>query len=169
MKKQNFFFQPNVKMAFALMAFFGLLLSCSSDDDGGGGNNTDDLDLVGQEGNPRFNLQFTNGDNVDLDLYVETPSGAVISYLNTNADNGELDVDCLCGICPQGPNENIYWENGTAPSGTYRYWVDYYGSCDDSEASSNFTLRVIKNGQVLATKTGTLSGGQSQEWTHEQP
>ena len=170
MKKQNFFFQPNVKMAFALLAFFGLLLSCSSDDDGGGGNNTDDLDLVGQEGNPRFNLQFTNGDNVDLDLYVETPSGAVISYLNTNADNGELDVDCLCGICPQGPNENIYWENGTAPSGTYRYWVDYYGSCDDSEASSNFTLRVIKNGQVLATKTGTLSSeGQSQEWTHEQP
>ena len=170
MKKQNFFFQPNVKMAFALLAFFGLLLSCSSDDDGGDGNNTDDLNLVGQEGNPRFNLQFTNGDNVDLDLYVETPSGAVISYLNTNADNGELDVDCLCGICPQGPNENIYWENGTAPSGTYRYWVDYYGSCDDSEASSNFTLRVIKNGQVLATKTGTLSSeGQSQEWTHEQP
>ena len=169
MKKTNLFFQPNVKMAFALVAFFGLLLSCSSDDDGGGNNNTDDLDLVGQEGNPRFNLQFTNGDNVDLDLYVETPSGAVISYMNTSADNGELDVDCLCGECPQGPNENIYWESGTAPSGTYRYWVHYYGSCDGDDASSNFTLRVIKNGQVLATKTGTLSDGQSQEWTHEQP
>jgi len=168
MKKTNLFVSPNVKMAFVLIAFFGLLLSsCSSDDDGGGDG--DDLDLVGQEGNPRFNLQFTNGDNVDLDLYVMTPNGTTIYYGNTYAENGELDVDCLCGDCPQGPNENIFWESGTAPSGTYRYWVDYYESCDGDGASSDFTLRVIRNGEVLATKTGTLSGGQSQEWTHEQP
>ena len=29
--------------------------------------------LVGQDGNPRFNLMFTNPDNVDLDLYVKNP------------------------------------------------------------------------------------------------
>jgi uncharacterized protein YfaP (DUF2135 family) len=168
MKKTNLMFWPNVKMALVLFAFFGVLLSCSSDDSEDSGDDGDDLELVGQEGNPRFNLQFTNGDNVDLDLYVETPNGETLFYGNKMADNGELDVDCMCSSCPQGPNENIFWENGTAPSGTYKYWVNYYSGCG-GEASSDFTLRVIKNGTVLTTKTGTLSSGQTTEWTHEQP
>ena len=168
MKKTNLMFWPNVKVALVLFAFFGILLSCSSDDSEDSGDDGDDLELVGQEGNPRFNLQFTNGDNVDLDLYVETPNGVTIYYGNTSGDNGELDVDCLCDDCPQGPNENIFWESGTAPSGTYKYWVDYYDDCGNG-GSSDFTLRVIKNGTVLATKTGTLSSGQTTEWTHEQP
>lgn len=142
-----------------------VVVACSEDDEEDGGGN---LELVGQEGNPRFNLQFTNGDNVDLDLYVETPNGVTVSYLNPNADGGELDVDCLCGSCPQGPNENIFWESGTAPEGTYKYYVKYYSDCGDTNASSNFTLRVVRNGEVLATKTGTLSSGQSEVWTHNQ-
>ena len=28
----------------------------------------------------KFNLQFTNSENVDLDLYVQIPSGAIIYY-----------------------------------------------------------------------------------------
>lgn len=150
-------------LVLSLLAGFA---ACSEDDDSGDGGN--DLDLVGQEGNPRFNLQFSNGDNVDLDLYVETPNGVTVSYMNPNADGGELDVDCMCGSCPQGANENIFWQNGTAPSGTYKYYIDYFGDCDGSGASSNFTLRVIQNGEILATKTGTLSSGQSQVWTHSQ-
>jgi hypothetical protein len=85
-----------------------LLFACDSEDDdsdGSGGS----TNLVGQDGNPRFNLQFTNADNVDLDLYVRTPSGAVISYLNRSADQGILVVDCLCGNCASGPNKNIFW------------------------------------------------------------
>src|SRR5690606_38428225 len=108
-------------------------------------------------GNPRFNLQFTNADNVDLDLYVQTPNGNIIYYNNKTAQGGTLDVDCMCVDCPQGPNENIYWENGTAPSGTYKYWVEYYSSCGMNSASSNFTVRVMKNSQVIATRTGSLS------------
>ena len=131
-----------------------LLYSCGSDDSSTGG---DTNNLVGQDGNPRFNLQFTNADNVDLDLYVRTPSGAVISYLNRSADQGTLDVDCLCGNCSSGPNENIFWVNGTAPTGQYEYWVNYYNDCGTNGSSSSFTLRVIKNGTVLTTKTGTLS------------
>jgi uncharacterized protein YfaP (DUF2135 family) len=65
--------------------------------------------LLEQDGNSGFNLQFSNPDNVDLDLYVRTFSGAVISYLNRSADQGALDVDCLCGNCASGPNENIFW------------------------------------------------------------
>lgn len=124
--------------------------------------------LVGQDGNPRFNLQFTNSENVDLDLYVKTPGGRTIFYGNRSADNGTLDVDCLCSSCPQGPNENIYWENGTAPSGTYEYWVEYFDSCMSSGATSNFTIRVIRNGQVLETKTGSLSSGTSRVWSFQQ-
>lgn len=152
-----------------LMLFFALTLglftvSCSSDDDSGDGGG----DLVGAPGNPRFNLQFTNPDNVDLDLYVKTPNGATIYWANVSADGGTLDVDCLCGSCPQGPNENIFWENGTAPTGEYEYWVEYYGSCSGGSPSSNFTLRVLKNNEVVATRTGTLSSGTSTVWTHVQ-
>lgn len=143
------------------------LNSCSkSDDSDNEGGEVEEL--VGQDGNPRFNLQFTNPENVDLDLYVQTPSGAIIYYGNLTADQGTLDVDCLCDDCPQGPNENIFWENGTAPSGTYKYWVDYYGACGDEGGSSSFTLRVVRNNVVLETKTGTMSEeGTTQQWTFE--
>ncbi|MFA7445939.1 MAG: hypothetical protein WCY89_08330 [Flavobacteriaceae bacterium] len=149
-------------MLFAAVAIIGCSKDESSDDDTGGG------DLVGNPGNPRFNLQFTNPDNVDLDLYVETPNGTIIHWANPTGQGGTLDVDCYCMSCSQGPNENIYWENGTAPSGTYKYWVEYYGSCGSSSASSSFTLKVLKNSQVITTKTGTLSSGSSNVWTHVQ-
>lgn len=148
-------------LAFALIAG---MTACSDEDDDGSAN--DDADLVGEPGNPRFNLQFTNPDNVDLDLYVKTPNGQTIYYANTNADGGSLDVDCLCGDCPQGPNENVFWEDGTAPEGVYEYWVDYFDSCDGGSPSSDFTLRVLKNREVISTRTGTLSSDQSTVWEH---
>lgn len=125
--------------------------------------------LAGTPGNPRFNLQFTNEQNVDLDLYVKTPSGAIIYYGNKQDEGGELDVDCLCGACPNGPSENIYWVPGTAPSGTYQFYVKYYSSCSGaSSPSSDFTLRVVNNNTVIKTYTGTLNGSnrQSQTFTH---
>lgn len=151
------------KFILMILALGTLFAGCSEDDDSGSG-----LDLAGQAGNPRFNLQFTNSENVDLDLYVRTPNGTVIYYGNPTAQGGTLDVDCLCGGCPQGPNENIYWLSGSAPSGEFEYWIDYFGSCDLSSAASSFTLRVMRNNEVLVTRTGTLSSGQSQVWTHVQ-
>ncbi|MCH6232477.1 hypothetical protein [Cognataquiflexum rubidum] len=124
--------------------------------------------LVGQDGDPRFNLQFSNHNEVDLDIYVQTPDGSIISWLNPFSNNGQLDVDCLCGDCANGGNENIFWYAGSAPSGTYRYWVEYYESCSGSPASSDFTLRVVKNNQIIKTQQGRLSGGKSQVWTHVQ-
>jgi len=160
------------KIKIFIMLFIPALtmVGCGDDDSESNNNDNDDDDivLVGQDGNPRFNLQFNNEDDVDLDLYVTTPNGTTLSYSNPFAEGGELDVDCLCGGCPQGPNENIFWENGTAPDGTYEYWVDYFGNCGSSGASSNFTIRVIRNGQVLTTKTGTLSSGQSSVYSHNQ-
>lgn len=149
-------------LLFALMLGF-FTVSCSSDD-----NSNENDDLVGASGNPRFNLQFTNPDNVDLDLYVKTPNGTIIYYANPSAEGGTLDVDCTCGLCPQGPNENIFWENGTAPTGTYEYWVEYFGNCTDGSPSSDFIIRVVRNSTVLVTRTGTLTSGTSTVWTHVQ-
>lgn len=151
-----------IKLLFVVLflAIFALN-SCSKEDS----EETDEPEFVGQDGNPRFNLQFTNSDKVDLDLYVQTPSGAIISYSNKVADLGTLDVDCMCSACPQGPNENIFWQNGTAPSGTYKYWIKYYSACGGGSASSSYTLRIIRNGNVLETKTGTLSTGSTEKWT----
>lgn len=126
--------------------------------------------LVGSPGNPRFNLQFDNEENVDLDLYVRDPTGETIYYSNTwSYSGGELDVDCLCDDCPRGPNENIFWpEDNSAPKGIYTFWVDYYDYCgSSSNRTSSYTVRVTNNKKLIATYTGSLSGGESQRWTYE--
>ena len=112
--------------------------------------------IQGQAGNPRFNLQFDNSNNVDLDLHVITPSGKEISYDIPTADGGTLDLDCICGVCPSGPNENIFWVAGTAPKGTYKFWVEYFDNCGVDGSPSNYTLRLMKNAEVLQTYTGIL-------------
>lgn len=112
--------------------------------------------IAGTPGNPRFNLQFTNQSQVDLDLYVRTPNSFTISYVNPAEDGGQLDVDCRCSACPNGPNENIFWQDGTAPRGTYTFWVQYYETCSGgANASSKFTLRRMKNSSIEEEYTGT--------------
>ena len=124
--------------------------------------------LVGEPGNPRFNLYFTNEDGVDLDLHVIDPGGTELFYANSSsASGGNLDNDCECATCPLGPSENIYWPDGAAPEGVYTYWVEYYGSCSGgSSSSSQFYVRVLQNDDVVAERSGTLSSeGSSPEWT----
>lgn len=151
----------------ALCALPILLVTCKKDDEEVPTEESEQL--VGNPGNPRFNLQFTNPSNVDLDLYVKTPDGTVINYGNPTGQGGQLDVDCLCQSCTQGPNENIYSQDGTAPSGTYEYWVEYYGDCGTAGAASEYTVRVLKNSSVIQKKTGTLNAeGESPHWTHVQ-
>jgi len=123
---------------------------------GGGGT------LSGNPGNPRFNLQFSNGNNVDLDLHVRTPNGSEIYFGNTSAQNGSLDVDCICGSCGTTGNENIFWTDGTAPVGTYKVWVKYYSDCSSGNSASTYTLRVMQNNSVVATYTGSLSPASTQ-------
>ena len=129
--------------------------------------------LVGQPGDPRFNLVFTNAENVDMDLHVIDPTGQEIYYGRKRGANGvELDVDCKCSSCPNGPNENIYWpQGGNAPKGVYKFWVEYYDYCGNLEPSSDFTIRVAINEKVKATYTGSLkqSDDKSTIYTWTQP
>jgi hypothetical protein len=117
--------------------------------------------LSGQDGNPRFNLRWTA--NVDLDLYVLTPTGETISYTQSmSSDGGELDIDCTCSC----NSENIFW-GGNGPSGTYTYWVDYFGDCDGSAPPANFTIIVRNNNAVVGQVSGTVSeNGQSANFTY---
>jgi hypothetical protein len=117
--------------------------------------------MVGQDGSPRFNLKFAN--NVDFDLHVIDPSGYEISYTNTTSPSGgTLDVDMTSG--PNG-SENVYWIDGTAPSGVYTYWVHFYSGTDNS---SSFSITVSENGNIISTQSGVLSnvGEESQHYTH---
>ncbi len=147
--KKNVIFWP----VFFFLIIIGSLSSCKKAKEEAIPQPT----LIGKSGNPRFNLQFTNEANVDLDLYVETPNGSQIYYSNQTAQGGELDVDCLCSSCPNGPNENIFWQDGTAPNGTYKFWVKYYGYCGGNNQPSTYTLRLLRNSQILETYTGTLT------------
>lgn len=119
--------------------------------------------LVGGSGTLRFNLQFTNEANVDLDLWVFTPGGEQIYYADKidDATGGELDVDCLCETCPNGPNENVFWPiTGGAEAGTYTARVDYYGSCglEFELPPTEYTLRILEGQDVMQTFTGSMGG-----------
>jgi hypothetical protein len=90
----------------------------------------------------------------DLDLYVKEPNGNVISYSNAiSSTGGRLDVDANapCGS-NQTPVENVFWPTGTAPHGTYEFWVQYYGACGDS-TSQSYEIE-IRRGATLAGSQG---------------
>ncbi|MFT4524930.1 MAG: hypothetical protein ACI85F_001082 [Bacteroidia bacterium] len=117
--------------------------------------------LSGADGSPRFNLRWDA--NVDLDLYVQSPSGEIISYNDyTSSDGGELDIDCTCSC----GSENVFWADG-GPAGAYTYWVDYYGECDGSAVPASFTIVVRNNGRVVDQVSGTVNeNGQSTDFTY---
>ncbi|UEG52526.1 hypothetical protein LLH06_16330 [Mucilaginibacter daejeonensis] len=113
--------------------------------------------IKGSAGSPRFNLQFTNNDGSDVDLYVQTPNGSVINYQNISAQNGKMDVDCLCGDCPEGGNENVYWVPGTAPKGTFKVWARYFDPCVGENGSARYKLRIMDGNKVVREMEGSLS------------
>lgn len=113
--------------------------------------------IKGSAGSPRINLQFTNSDGSDLDLYVQTPNGSVINYQNISAQNGKMDLDCLCGDCPEGGNENVYWVPGTAPKGTFKVWARYFDPCVGENGSARYKLRIMDGNKVIREAEGALS------------
>ncbi len=121
-----------------------------------------------QFGDPQFSLAWNNYN--DLDLHVVDPSGYKIFYRQRNSPSGgELDVDANAGGTPPTarPVENIYWQPGNAPSGTYKVFVHHYerhGSPDPTE----YTLRIVANGRVREF-TGSLRHGELSETIEVNP
>ena len=131
---------------------------------------TDVTELEGQEGSLRFHLKFDNETKVDLDLHVREPGGEEINYAYPLSSNkGELDVDCNCGHCPQGPSENIFWPDDVYMPGIYTYWINYFTGCDTFGAASNYTLYVIVDDEVVRVHEGTLAGFPTAHFEFELP
>lgn len=95
----------------------------------------------------------------DLDLYCKTPSGEVIHYARKRGQcSGELDVDRnVHGEDPK-PVENIRWAEGTAPRGTYEFWVQLYGYHESRQGSEiPFELH-LDNGGEISEVSGAVKG-----------
>jgi hypothetical protein len=76
-------------------------------------------------GSGEFGISMTWSRAGDGDIYVTTPSGHSINYVNKGpseaTEHGQLDHDDLVGTGP----ENIFW-NVTAPTGVYHLCFDQY-------------------------------------------
>lgn len=76
-------------------------------------------------GDVAFRLRW-DSQQADLDLAVQEPDGPWLSFMSrTSESGGFLDVDCNASpyeICKH-PIENVFWPEGQAPEGHYRYRV----------------------------------------------
>jgi hypothetical protein len=94
----------------------------------------------------------------DLDLFVEDPAGTCIFYGHRDsATGGLLDVDCNGAsdrVC-ESPVENVYWPAGTAPAGTYTYWLEAH-SVIPAEAPLSYELQLLRGAGVTWRHTGEL-------------
>jgi hypothetical protein len=128
-------------------------------DDGGGGGTTTPPQTTGPL---TFRLTWASAD--DLDLYVVEPSGFTIYWNAVSSPSGGRlasgDVGCT------GGTELTEW-TGTAPRGTYTYYVAYpSGSCSSGRPAS-FTVTVSRGNSVVATQSGTLNlSGESGHFTY---
>jgi hypothetical protein len=106
-------------------------------------------------GDPQFTLIW-NTDGVDLDLHVIEPGGKEIYWQEPKGrQGGELDVDNTKGFGP----ENIYWlveskgpgsekVKGPGPSGTYQWFVVYWGGFGGIPKPTHWQVRVKHDGKV---------------------
>ena len=64
----------------------------------------------------------------DLDLHCKDPNGDIVSFKNRSVPSGgllEIDMNVEYPDSKK-PIENIFWQKGTAPKGTYHVYLQYY-------------------------------------------
>lgn len=96
----------------------------------------------------------------DLDLHVEDPSGEQLSFIQRETRSGGiLDIDCNAGpeqICNH-PIENVYWPEGSAPEGLYRYRVEFFrGVAGDADHSTYISGHEVKRGASAEAKGSVM-------------
>ncbi|WP_309709278.1 hypothetical protein [Pseudolysinimonas sp.] len=94
----------------------------------------------------------------DLDLHVVEPNGEEIFWdALTSASGGDLDLDSNAGcMIDSVRNENVTWEEGTAPAGEYTVRIDLWSSCEVTP--TRYVVTVVVLGQVTRTITGSVDG-----------
>ena len=74
------------------------------------------------------------------------PSGEEIYFGHRqSATGGELDRDTICQAT-RDP-ENVFW-GGTAPRGTFKVRVHFFGACGSGTTTSTFRVRTLVDGVV---------------------
>ena len=98
----------------------------------------------------------------DLDLHVRTPDGTEISFIYDKdfLTGGELDHDDCRSSCNFGRHsENINFPlDGSAPDGTYKYWVENYAQ---RNAPDQWSVAVYENNVYITGHVGILNDGAS--------
>ncbi len=85
----------------------------------------------------------------DLDLYCTDPSGATVFFKNKRVSSGgQLEIDMNVEYPDaQNPIENIFWNNGTAPNGTYHVYLQYYRNHEPNINETPYSINVKYDGK----------------------
>ena len=112
-----------------------------------------------QSSDVQISLMWNNYN--DLDLHVVCPSGERIHGGNKkSACGGELDVDANVRAETRKPVENVFWEEGKAPTGKYQVYVHHYKKHNKRKSKDPTKFQVIVNqGGVPYEYNGELTSG----------
>ena len=113
----------------------------------------------GRIGDVNVSLLWNNYN--DLDLHVVCPSGERLHGGNRqSACNGELDVDANVKPETKKPVENVVWDIGNAPNGTYRVYVHHYKKHKKRGTRDPTKFKIIVNaGGVFSEYNSEVSHG----------
>jgi hypothetical protein len=80
----------------------------------------------------------------DLDLICTDPKGEMIFYRNrTSSSGGQLEIDMNVEYPDsKNPIENIFWEPGSAPDGTYNIYLKYYKKQEPDIDETSYNIQV---------------------------
>ena len=91
-----------------------------------------------------ISLQWNN--RSDLDLFVTEPGGDIVSYTNKRTGTGgklDIDANAYKNMRTHSPVENISWQKGRAPKGTYQVSVGYYSKDETLPNEGKTSYKVV--------------------------
>lgn len=109
---------------------------------------TVDCTPVPSSGDVQILLNWNNYN--DLDLICTDPNGETVSFRNRSVSSGgQLEIDMNVEYPDtKTPIENIFWQSGTAPNGTYNVYLLYYKNHQPSINETPYNIKVKYGGKT---------------------
>jgi hypothetical protein len=85
-----------------------------------------------------------------LDLICTDPNGESVFFRNRNVSSGgQLEIDMNVEYPDsKKPIENIFWQPGTAPSGTYNVYLLYYKNHEPNINETPYNVKIKYGGKT---------------------